>query len=153
MRISVTDRCNLRCNYCMPNGIVRVPMAEILTYEEIALVCTQAAVLGIDRFRITGGEPLVRKDCAVLVSMLKQIRGVRHLALTTNGVLLAGELKPCLCYADNVPIRDILRSGGADREQRIREKIRGAVEMKPQAHCFERREAVTENRNMSQIGG
>ena len=96
MRISVTDRCNLRCNYCMPNGIVRVPMAEILTYEEIALVCTQAAVLGIDRFRITGGEPLVRKDCAVLVSMLKQIRGVRHLALTTNGVLLAGELEALL---------------------------------------------------------
>ena len=58
MRISVTDRCNLRCRYCMPRGIERVPMAEILSYEEIAFVCTQAAALGIDRFRITGGEPL-----------------------------------------------------------------------------------------------
>ena len=62
MRISVTDRCNLRCGYCMPHGIKQKPMAEILRYEEIAFICAQAAGLGIDRFRITGGEPLVRKN-------------------------------------------------------------------------------------------
>ena len=312
MRISVTDRCNLRCRYCMPDGIEHIPMAEILTYEEIVLVCRQAVNLGIDRFRITGGEPLVRKDCAVLAAMLKKIPGVRSLALTTNGVLLSehleelleagldtvnisldtldreqyraitgsdelervlasirlaagklpvrinsviqrgvneeapvslvtlcrdlpvdvrfielmpvgagkelttvanetvlaaiearygktaedpghrgngpavyrraegfsgrigfisavhgkfcgkcnrlrltstGELKPCLCYSDSVPIRDILRSGGADTEERIRAKIQEAVMLKPQAHCFEHRDEVTENRKMSQIGG
>ena len=63
MRISVTDRCNLRCRYCMPEVTEHLPMREILTYEEIAFVCAQAAVLGIDQFRITGGEPLVRKNC------------------------------------------------------------------------------------------
>ena len=56
MRISVTDRCNLRCRYCMPHGIERRPMAEILSYEEIAFICAQAAGLGIDRFRITGAN-------------------------------------------------------------------------------------------------
>ena len=312
LRISVTDRCNLRCRYCMPDGIERIPMAEILTYEEIAFVCGQAVRLGIDRFRITGGEPLVRKDCAALVAMLKRIPGVRQVAMTTNGILLrehleelleagldavnvsldtmdreqyraitgsdglsrvldairtaagrlpvrvncviqrginedapeglaglarelpvdvrfielmplgagkdlaavanssvlavieeqygkteedrenlgngpavyrrpagfagrigfisaihgkfcgecnrlrmtsTGKLKPCLCYADTVPLREILRDGGAEKEERIREKIAEAVMRKPQAHCFEHRNGVTEDRGMSQIGG
>ena len=312
MRISVTDRCNLRCRYCMPRGIERVPMAEILSYEEIAFVCTQAAALGIDRFRITGGEPLVRKDCTTLVSMLKRIPGVRRVALTTNGVLLAdhldgllearldavnisldttdreqykaitgmdeldrvmasvrlaagklpvkincvvqrgvnedapaplaalardlpvdvrfielmpigaakdmqtvpnaevlgrieerigkaeedpgprgsgpavyrrlkgfsgrigfisavhgqfcgtcnrlrltstGELKPCLCYGDRVPLREILRDGAEDKAERIRERILEAVRIKPAAHCFDDREKITENREMARIGG
>ena len=312
LRISVTDRCNLRCRYCMPEGIEQVPMADILRYEEIAFVCAQAAGLGIDRFRITGGEPLVRRDCPALVAMLKKIPGVRRVSMSTNGVLLAehleallaagldavnisldttdreqyraitgtdelervlaairlaagrlpvkvncvalrgvnedapaqlallakeapvdvrfielmplgaakglgmvpnaevlemienaygptteepagrdsgpavyrraagfagrigfispmhgkfcgtcnrlrltstGELKPCLCYADTVPLREILRSGEADRAERIRDKIREAARMKPKAHCFEQAEAVTEKRVMSQIGG
>ena len=312
MRISVTDRCNLRCRYCMPDGIERLPMQEILTYEEIAFACARAAELGIDQFRITGGEPLVRKGCAVLVSMLKEIPGIRRVAMTTNGVLLAehleelleagldavnisldstdreqyraitgmdeldrvlasvrlaagrlpvkincvvqrgvnedapvcvaalardlpadvrfielmpigagknlatvpnatvlamieerygkmtaapvpggrgpavyfrpegfagrigfisamhkkfcsecnrlrltptGELKPCLCYADSIPLREILRGNSADKGERIREKIREAVMRKPQAHCFEHRDDVTEDRKMSQIGG
>ena len=285
MRISVTDRCNLRCRYCMPEVTEHLPMREILTYEEIAFVCAQAAVLGIDQFRITGGEPLVRKNCAALVSMLKGIPGIRRVAMTTNGVLLqehleelleagldavnisldstdreqyravtgmdelervlasvrlaagklpvkincvvqrgvnenapvslaelardlpldvrfielmpigagkggsgpavyrqpegfagrigfisamhgkfcgkcnrlrltsTGDLKPCLCYADSVPLREILRGDAAGREERIREKIREAAALKPQAHCFETRDDVTEHRKMSQIGG
>ena len=312
MRISITDRCNLRCRYCMPGGIESLPMKDLLTYEEIAFVCTQAAGLGIDRFRITGGEPLVRKGCAGLVSMMRKIPGVSRIAMTTNGVLLGehleelldagldavnisldtldraeykaitgadeldrvldsihlaagklpvkincviyngindnapaalaalardlpvdvrfielmpvgaakglktvpnasvldaveerygkteedpeprgsgpavyrrpdgftgrigfisavhgkfcrecnrlrltsvGELKPCLCYADSVPLREILRDGETDREERIREKIREAVERKPREHCFENKADVTESRKMSQIGG
>ncbi|MER1992919.1 MAG: GTP 3',8-cyclase MoaA [Eubacteriales bacterium] len=312
MRISVTDRCNLRCRYCMPDGIERIPMSDLLTYEEIAFVCRQAAELGIGSFRITGGEPLVRKGCVRLVSMLKETPGVRRVTMTTNGVLLGehlnglldagldavnisldtldrgqykaitgmdeldrvlasirraagklpvrincvicreinddapgelatlardlpvdvrfielmpigaakgletvpnasvlarieeqygkttespggdgdgpavyrradgftgrigfisamhgkfcaacnrlrltsvGELKPCLCYADTVPLREILRDGAADKEERIREKIREAVRLKPQAHCFERRENVTEEKEMVRIGG
>ena len=312
MRISVTDRCNLRCRYCMPEGIERVPMGEILTYEEIAFVCAQAAALGIGRYRVTGGEPLVRKDCAALIAMMKKTPGVRQVALTTNGILLAdhldelleagidavnvsldtldreqykaitgrdgleqalasvrlaagklpvrincvvqrglnedapaqlaalarelpvdvrfielmplgaardlqtvpnaevlraleerygesredpeargsgpaiyrrlegfsgrigfisavhgkfcgtcnrlrltstGELKPCLCYGDVIPLREILRDGEGEKEERIREKIREAVRNKPAAHCFENRTEVTEHRKMSQIGG
>ena len=312
MRISVTDRCNLRCRYCMPDGIRCVSMQEILSYEEIAFVCARAAELGIDRFRITGGEPLVRKDCAELAGMLKRIPGIRQVTMTTNGVLLGeywkdltdagidavnislntlnreqyrnmtgtdelekvfasvrlaagkvpvkincvilkginddapeqlatlardlpvdvrfiemmpigagknwetvpgseildriekrfgkteedpathgngpavyrsvngfagkigfisavhgkfcgtcnrlrltstGELKPCLCYDDAIPIRDILRDPDRGKEERIREAIREAVRRKPQAHCFESREGVTERRKMSQIGG
>ena len=312
MRISVTDRCNLRCRYCMPDGIRCVPMKELLTYEETAFVCAQAAALGIDRYRVTGGEPLARKDCAALVSMLKRTPGVRQVTMTTNGLLLAehldelleagldgvnislnttdreqyraiagadgaekalaavrlaagrlpvkvncvvirgmnedapprlaalakelpvdvrfiemmpigagkdletvpnaeiagmigmlpgraaedsapagngpavyrrpegfrgrigfisavhekfcadcnrlrltstGELKPCLCYADTVPLKGILRDGKAEKEERIRKKIREAVRSKPKEHCFGNRADVTEERKMSQIGG
>ena len=312
MRISVTDRCNLRCRYCMPQGIERISMGELLTYEEIAFVCARTAELGIDSVRITGGEPLVRKGCTALVSMLKRIPGIRRVAMTTNGVLLAehleelldagldavnisldttdreqyraitdrdelervlasvrlaagklpvkincvvqeginedapvnlaalarelpvdvrfielmpigagkrlaavpnasvlamieekygkteedpeprgsgpavyrraegftgrigfisamhgkfcgecnrlrltstGELKPCLCYADTVPLRGILRDEAGEKEERVREKIREAVELKPRAHCFEHKEDVTEKRRMAEIGG
>ena len=312
MRISVTDRCNLRCRYCMPDGIESLPMSDLLTYEEIAFVCRQAAGLGIGSVRITGGEPLVRKSCATLVAMLKGITGIRRVAMTTNGVLLGeyldelldagldavnisldtldrgqyiaitgrdelervldsirltagklpvrincvicrginddapeslvtlardlpvdvrfielmpigaakgletvpnasvlarieerygktaedpevngdgpavyrradgfagrigfvsamhgkfcsacsrlrltsiGELKPCLCYADSVPIREILRDEEEGKEERIREKIREAVRLKPQAHCFEHIEQVTEDKKMVRIGG
>ena len=96
MRISVTDRCNLRCRYCMPDGIERIPMSDLLTYEEIAFVCRQAADLGIGSFRITGGEPLVRKGCVRLVSMLKETPGVRRVTMTTNGVLLGEHLNGLL---------------------------------------------------------
>ena len=312
MRISVTDRCNLRCGYCMPDVCEHLPMDRVLTYEEIAFVCAQAASLGIDSFRITGGEPLVRKGCALLVAMLKRIPGIRRVAMTTNGVLLGehleelleagldavnisldtpdreqykaitgrdeldrvldsvhrvagrlpvkincvvqkginedapvklaalardlpvdvrfielmpigagtelatvpnmqvlagieeeygktaedsqvrgngpavyrrpegftgrigfisavhekfcgtcnrlrltstGELKPCLCYAETVPLRETLRDSGGEKEERIRAKIREAVALKPRAHCFEHREDVTEKRGMAEIGG
>ncbi len=92
MRISVTDRCNLRCRYCMPDGVEHLSMDQILTYEEIAEIVRAAAESGIDTFKITGGEPLVRKGCATLIGMLKQITGVRQVTLTTNGVLLAEKL-------------------------------------------------------------
>ena len=312
MRISVTDRCNLQCRYCMPDVSEHLPMERLLTYEEIAFVCAQAVSLGIDRFRITGGEPLVRKNCETLVALLKQIPGARQVALTTNGVLLGeyldrlteagldavnisldtldreqyrtitgrdeldrvldsvrraagrlpvkincvvqkginedapaqlaalardlpvdvrfielmpigagtelatvpntqvlagieeqygktaedrelrgngpavyrrpegftgrigfisavhgkfcgtcnrlrltstGELKPCLCYAETVPLREILRDGDGQKEERIRAGIREAVALKPRAHCFEHREEITEKRGMAEIGG
>ena len=70
MRISITDRCNLRCRYCMPDGITQVAMSEILTYEEIKKICTLAEELGIRKIKITGGEPLVRKGCVDLIGMI-----------------------------------------------------------------------------------
>jgi cyclic pyranopterin phosphate synthase len=89
LRISVTDRCNIRCFYCMPEeGVAFVPHREILSFEEIERVARVGAGLGIRKIRITGGEPLVRRDLPVLVSKLAAIEGVEDLALTTNGVLL-----------------------------------------------------------------
>lgn len=90
LRISVTDRCNIRCYYCMPeDGVEFVPRAEILTFEEIERFARIAAKLGITKIRVTGGEPLVRKDLSVLIAKLAEIEGIRDIALTTNGVLLA----------------------------------------------------------------
>lgn len=88
LRISITDRCNLRCRYCMPEDIDTVPMGQILSYEEIAEVSRCAAKLGISKIRITGGEPLIRRDVCDLIRMLKAIPGIDTVALTTNGVLL-----------------------------------------------------------------
>ena len=90
LRVSVTDRCNLRCTYCMPEeGVPFVPHERILSFERIASVVSAAAGLGFDKIRLTGGEPLVRKGIADLVSMLSGIDGIRSLAMTTNGTLLA----------------------------------------------------------------
>src|ERR1039458_2077587 len=89
LRISVTDRCNLRCVYCMPEeGMTFLPRSELLTYEEIARVARVARDLGVRSIRLTGGEPLVRKDLCTLVSQLCAM-GFDDLALTTNGMLLA----------------------------------------------------------------
>jgi GTP 3',8-cyclase len=89
LRISVTDRCNLRCVYCMPpEGITWMPMREILTYEEIGQVVKTAVQLGIQQIRLTGGEPLVRKDLPWLVQSLASIDGIEEISLTTNGMLL-----------------------------------------------------------------
>lgn len=89
LRISVTDRCNLRCVYCMPEcGIEEKSPADILTYEEIGIIVNSAVSLGINKIRITGGEPLVRKDIIKLVASLAEIQGIKDLSLTTNGVLL-----------------------------------------------------------------
>src|ERR1700675_897358 len=90
LRISVTDRCNVRCFYCMPEeGVKYMPHQEILTFEEIERFARVAVSLGVRKLRVTGGEPLVRKDLPVLIRMLAAIPGIRDLALTTNGVLLA----------------------------------------------------------------
>lgn len=88
MRISITDRCNLRCHYCMPEGIKQVPMSDLLTYEEIIQVCHAAAKTGIRKLKITGGEPLVRPGCPELVKELKAVTGIEQVTMTTNGVLL-----------------------------------------------------------------
>ncbi|MDX1962453.1 MAG: GTP 3',8-cyclase MoaA [Pirellulales bacterium] len=90
LRISVTDRCNIRCFYCMPDEAIRfLPQRQILTFEEITRLATVFARLGIDQIRLTGGEPLVRVELPSLVRLLVNIPGVRDLALTTNGILLA----------------------------------------------------------------
>lgn len=90
LRISVTDRCNLRCVYCMPEtGIVLKPTAEILTYEEIIRIAKVAADSGIGKIRLTGGEPLVRADVVELINELAKLAGLKDISLTTNGVLLA----------------------------------------------------------------
>ncbi|MCX7913893.1 MAG: GTP 3',8-cyclase MoaA [Thermodesulfovibrionales bacterium] len=89
LRISITDRCNLRCIYCMPSeGVKTFDHKEILTYEEITRIVRIAVDLGVKRIRITGGEPLIRKDIVYLVSLISQIEGVEDLSLTTNGLLL-----------------------------------------------------------------
>lgn len=89
LRISVTDRCNLRCSYCMPsNGVQFMKMEEILTYEEIIQVCRAAALSGIRKIKITGGEPLVRKGIAELVGKIAKIPGITGVTLTTNGIYL-----------------------------------------------------------------
>jgi cyclic pyranopterin phosphate synthase len=90
LRISVTDRCNLRCIYCMPpEGVDLMPHRDILSYEEIYTIAQAAAELGMDKIRITGGEPLVRLGLPELIKMLAGIKTINDIALTTNGVLLA----------------------------------------------------------------
>ncbi|MCK6473490.1 MAG: GTP 3',8-cyclase MoaA [Planctomycetes bacterium] len=90
LRISVTDHCNLRCVYCMPEeGVPWLPKDEILSYEEIAQVVEAAAACGVHKIRLTGGEPLTRRELPRLVEMLAAVPGIDDLALTTNGVLLA----------------------------------------------------------------
>jgi cyclic pyranopterin phosphate synthase len=97
LRISVTDRCNLRCRYCMPEeGLSLIPHEEILSYEEILRIVRVFALEGISKVRLTGGEPLVRKGIVDFVSRLSEIEAIKDLSLTTNGILLkdfAGDLK------------------------------------------------------------
>lgn len=89
LRISVTDRCNFRCVYCMPlAGLQWLPKADILSYEEIAAVVSELAPLGLRRVRITGGEPTIRPDLERLLSMLRRVSSVEDIALSTNGVRL-----------------------------------------------------------------
>ena len=85
MRISVTDRCNMRCRYCMPGGCDKVPMSSILTYEEIVRICSVAADLGISKIKITGGEPFVRRGCTSLIRSIKSLDGIDEVTVTTNG--------------------------------------------------------------------
>jgi cyclic pyranopterin phosphate synthase len=94
LRLSVTDRCNLRCRYCMPeDDYVWLPKASILSYEEMARLVRVFVDLGVDKVRLTGGEPLLRHDLHVLAGLLAAIPGLRDLALTTNGLLLARQAK------------------------------------------------------------
>ena len=103
LRISVTDKCNLRCVYCMPEeGLPWLKREEILSYEEIEEVVRVMAGLGLRRIRITGGEPLVRRDLPVLVRKLRAVQGIDDIALSTNAVLLT-------------ELADELRAAGVDR--------------------------------------
>lgn len=92
MRISITDRCNLRCRYCMPCEIESLHHEDILRFEEILKICSLATSLGIKKFKITGGEPFVRRGCMDFLKRLKTTRGVEQVTLTTNGVLLKESL-------------------------------------------------------------
>jgi cyclic pyranopterin phosphate synthase len=103
LRISVTDRCNFRCTYCMPlEGLPWLPKADILSYEEIVGVVEQLAPLGLRRIRLTGGEPTIRPQITSLVSQLRAVPGVEDIALSTNGVKLPELAQP-------------LREAGLDR--------------------------------------
>ena len=127
LRISVTDRCNIRCFYCMPDENVRfLPRREILTFEEIERFVRVVAPLGVNKLRLTGGEPLVRPDLPQLVERLAAIDGIRDIALTTNGILLAEQaeaLKDAGLTRINISLdtlteetfRKIARRDGLDR--------------------------------------
>ena len=94
IRISVTDKCNLRCVYCMPEeGIEYIPHKEIISYEEILRLANAFASLGIHSIKLTGGEPLIRKGITSLVRELKSIPGIEQVTITTNGILLADKMK------------------------------------------------------------
>lgn len=96
LRISITDLCNLRCQYCMPEGVCQKQHADILSFEEIVEIVEASAKLGVKKVRITGGEPLVRRNCVELVRMVAAVPGIEEVDMTTNGVLLsryAKELK------------------------------------------------------------
>ena len=127
MRVSVTDRCNLRCVYCMPaEGVPSVPHEQILTFDEIARICGIGAELGIRRIKLTGGEPLVRRDLPELVGMLKGITGIEQVTLTTNGTLLKEQINGLVSQgldAVNISIdtmdperyREITRGGSVEK--------------------------------------
>ena len=100
MRISITDRCNLRCSYCMPEDIEKVEHESMLSYEEILQICRCASEIGIKNIKITGGEPLVRKDAVQLMKRIKSLPKIEHVTLTTNGVLLDTYIKELI----NIPI-------------------------------------------------
>jgi len=117
LRISVTDKCNLRCTYCMPlEGLPWMPKDDLLTYEEIAQVVRTMAGMGLRKVRITGGEPLVRRDLPELVRMIAQVPEIEDLSLSTNGVLLdrfADELQAAGLQRVNISL-DSLRPERVD---------------------------------------
>ena len=97
LRVSVTDRCNLRCTYCMPEeGLEWIPKPDMLAYEEIAEIVRQMSEMGLERVRITGGEPLIRRDLPDLIEMIARVDAIRDISLSTNAILLprfAGQLR------------------------------------------------------------
>ncbi len=126
LRISVTDRCNIRCTYCMPESVRFLPRRELLTFEEIERVVRVAASLGINKLRLTGGEPLVRRDLPKLVARLVSIEGIKDVGLTTNGILLTELARPLrdaglrrinisLDTMDPIRFRELSRRDGWDQ--------------------------------------
>jgi cyclic pyranopterin phosphate synthase len=114
LRVSVTDRCNLRCHYCMPEAdYAWLPRESLLSFEEMAAITEAFATLGVDRVRITGGEPLLRRNLPALVAQLAVLPAIRDLALTTNGVLLedqAGALRNAGLHRITVSLDTLHRS-------------------------------------------
>lgn len=133
LRISVTDRCNFRCTYCMPlEGLPWLPREEILSYEEITEVVRQLAPLGVSRLRITGGEPTIRPQLTTLIAMLRAVPGIEDIALSTNGVKLpqmAEELKAAGLDRVNM-------SADSLRPARIREIARRSLSFHPIASAM-----------------
>ena len=135
MRISLTDRCNLRCVYCRPDVELMVEHTEILRYEEILRVASCAVSLGITRFKITGGEPLVRKGAVDFIARLKELKGVKQVTLTTNAMLLEQYLPQLLtCGIDGINIsldtldRDTYRQiTGGGRPEQVIQAVEAAV--------------------------
>ncbi|NNF26559.1 MAG: GTP 3',8-cyclase MoaA [Gemmatimonadetes bacterium] len=131
LRISVTDKCNLRCVYCMPEeGLEWLRRDEILSYEEITRIVEVMAPMGLSRVRLTGGEPLVRKDLPDLVRRLSHIPGIDDISLSTNAVLLAplaGELREAGVNRINVSL-DSLRPERADRIARRPDVLKRVME-------------------------
>src|SRR5262245_2096163 len=126
LRISVTDRCNLRCTYCMPEEVTFLDKGELLTFEEITRFVRVAAPLGIDKIRLTGGEPLMRRDLPRLVEMICSVEGIKDVGLTTNGLLLAQHaqalhdaglrrINVSLDCLDPVRFREITRRDGVEK--------------------------------------
>lgn len=121
LRVSVTDRCTLRCGYCMPAEVVFRPREELLTYEEIARVVRVTAGLGIRTLRLTGGEPLLRRELATLVRLLVAVPGIEEVSLTTNGLLLedqAAELRDAGLARLNVSLDALSEEGFRQITQR-----------------------------------
>jgi cyclic pyranopterin phosphate synthase len=143
VRVSVTDKCNFRCTYCMPaEGLEWLKRDEVLSFEEITRLVSILARLGVDEVRLTGGEPLVRRDLPVLVGMLAQVDGVRDLSLTTNGVLLdrlAGPLVDAglrrvnvsLDSLDHVRFAELTRRDALDQVLRGLEEAERYPELRP----------------------
>lgn len=137
MRISITDRCNLRCQYCMPDDIELVDHEMILRFEEILRVCRVASELGITKFKITGGEPLVRRECMDLIRQIKELPLVEQVTITTNGVLLKDylpELKDMSIDGINISLDTLdseayKRITGRDELETVMSAIKEAVEM------------------------
>lgn len=96
LRLSVTDKCNLRCKYCMPDGVTKCAHEDVLSYEEMIRIINIMAKLGIDAVRVTGGEPLVKKNLERLIEKIKAVEGIQKVTMTTNGVLLADKLPDLL---------------------------------------------------------
>jgi GTP 3',8-cyclase len=143
VRVSVTDKCNFRCTYCMPaEGLDWLARAEVLSFEEIARLVAVLARLGVDEVRLTGGEPLVRRDLPLLVRMLADTPGVRDLSLTTNGVLLDRLAQPLvdaglrrinvsLDSLDHVRFAELTRRDALDKVLRGLEEAERHPELRP----------------------
>lgn len=137
LRISVTDRCNFRCGYCMPKGgVVPLDHKDILTYEEIERLCALFAKIGIQKIKLTGGEPLVRKGFVSLVKRIHQIEGIRQVTMTTNGSLLgdcAADLKKAGLDGVNISLDTLkpeifAKITGADQLRKILDAIQKSLE-------------------------